>query len=159
MFSTSSTRITSFGAGYTFTECDDYIDGPCPQEPGVPIPPPECDLTGRRRAGAPRLNLTLFSAYQHTLGFVDFDWFTQVDYQYLSMRYLDTDLDPVLKAPRTSLLGLRAGFRSPEGRWELSAWMKNVTDTDFLVAGFDAECRLKERRCRAEFRHLGRVRE
>jgi iron complex outermembrane receptor protein len=131
--------ITVFGAGFVKTKYDDYEDGPCTakqlRDAGGFVC--EQDLTGERRAGAPSLNLTLFSAYERNLPWWDIDWFAQLDYNYMSKRYLETDLDKNLLTDRTHLLGLRAGLRHPEMKWELAAWMKNVTDETFQAAGFD----------------------
>ena len=85
----------------------------------------------------PSLNLTLFSAYERNLPWWDIDWFAQLDYNYMSKRYLETDLDKNLLTDRTHLLGLRGGLRHPEMKWELTAWVKNVTEETFQAAGFD----------------------
>jgi iron complex outermembrane receptor protein len=131
--------LTVVGVGYVKTKYDDYEDGPClPEDRILAGLGGECfqDLTGERRANTPTLNINLFSSYENGLPWFDINWFAQVDYNYMSKRYLDAGLDKELLTDRDHLLGLRAGLRDPEMRWEITAWVKNVTDETFEGAGF-----------------------
>ena len=63
--------------------------------------------------------------------------FLRAEYAYTSSRFLDVDLDPNLFQPDTHLLNLRGGIRSESGRWELTGWVKNLTNEKYNVVGFD----------------------
>ncbi len=131
--------LTVVGVGFTKTKYDDYEDGPCLPEDRIAAGfGVECtqDLTGERRHNTPKLNFSLFSSYENGLPWFDINWFTQLDYNYMGKRYLDAALDKDLLTDRTHLLGLRAGLRDPEMRWEITAWVKNVTDETFEGTGF-----------------------
>jgi iron complex outermembrane receptor protein len=132
--------ITVFSAGYTYTEYKKFPEGPCTQEQTLLTPfgtPCIQDLGGRRLDGTPRWNVAIFTAYESEIPNVDANWYVQMDYNYQSWRYLNASLDEKLKADPVNQVGLRLGFRDPESIWDISAWVKNVTDDNFWVMGFD----------------------
>jgi iron complex outermembrane receptor protein len=138
--------ITVFGIGYTYTEYKDFPDGPCVQQESLLIGGQNCvqDLAGKRLDGTPRLDITLFSSYERALPTIDVkglpsdaNWFVSGNFNYQSTRWLNAALDPKLKTPRTKVLDLQTGLRSPDLDWELIFWVKNVTDEDYAVIGFD----------------------
>jgi outer membrane receptor protein involved in Fe transport len=55
------------------------------------------------------------------------------------MVYLDVDLDPAMKQSPTHIVNLRGGFRGQlqYGEWELTGWVRNLTDAGYNVVGFD----------------------
>jgi iron complex outermembrane receptor protein len=139
--------ITVFTAGLTKTIYTDFEEGPCQQDDAVATPI-GCtqDLTGRPLDNTPLWNLGLFTSYERALPVAlpllqgdnaEINWFVMMDYNYQSSRYLNASLDPALKVDPTSILGFRAGLRHPDTRWEVNAWIKNVTDEDYWAIGFD----------------------
>jgi iron complex outermembrane receptor protein len=99
----------------------------------------ECaqDLSGKVLDNAPRWTLNLFSQYAREIPRWPVVAFGRADYSYTSERYLAQDLDPMLLQPGVHLLDLRAGVRAPSELWELTFWVRNVTDADWFVVGFD----------------------
>jgi iron complex outermembrane receptor protein len=63
--------------------------------------------------------------------------FLRAEYAYTSKQYLEPDLDPNLLQPGTHIVNLRGGVRSANGRWELTGWVRNLTDEEYNVDGFD----------------------
>ncbi|WP_221030355.1 TonB-dependent receptor [Actomonas aquatica] len=62
-------------------------------------------------------------------------WLTPV-VQYKSKHYFDDNnamFGGILSEDGYTLLNLRAGWRSPNGRWEIGAWAQNLTDEDYLI--------------------------
>lgn len=50
------------------------------------------------------------------------------DFQYTGENFFDNPNTPILKFDDETLLDLRIGLREADGKWELTAWGKNVTD-------------------------------
>ncbi|MCC5024219.1 MAG: hypothetical protein J6386_16150 [Candidatus Synoicihabitans palmerolidicus] len=62
-------------------------------------------------------------------------WVTPI-FQYKSKHYFDDNnaqFDYGLSEDGYSLFNIRAGWRSPNGRWELNGWIENLTDEDYLI--------------------------
>ncbi|MCF3649756.1 TonB-dependent receptor [Synoicihabitans lomoniglobus] len=62
-------------------------------------------------------------------------WFTPV-YQYKSEHFFDDNngnFNFALREDGYSLVNLRAGWRSVNGRWELTGWIENIADEDYLI--------------------------
>jgi iron complex outermembrane receptor protein len=95
------------------------------------------DLSGRSLDNAPRWTVTTFGRYERPLPRWPAFWFVRGDYSYTSEQYLAQDLDPNLVQPGYHLLNLRAGLRADDELWELTLWVDNVADSDYLVIGFD----------------------
>jgi iron complex outermembrane receptor protein len=86
---------------------------------------------------APEWNVSLFGSYDYPLPSASVDLFTRVDYSYTDSFFLDQDLDPNLFQPGFHLLNLRAGLRAEDDAWSLTLWATNVTNSEYLVIGFD----------------------
>jgi len=95
------------------------------------------DLGGKRLDNAPRVSLTLFSAYEHEIPGTDFIWYASGNYLYETFKYLDVDLDPALIQDPIHLLGLRTGFKLNDDRLDVSFWVENTLDQGWLVMGAD----------------------
>lgn len=102
------------------------------------------DLTGKTLDNAPRWSVSTWLQSQYPLPWWPLETvvgpgevFLRAEYAYTSSRFLDVDLDRNLFQPDTHLLNLRAGVRAANGRWELTGWVKNLTDEKYNVVGFD----------------------
>ena len=95
------------------------------------------NLSGKVLDNAPRWTTTAFASYERPVPRQPVLWFTRADYTYTSEFYLAQDLDPNLLQPGYHLLNLRAGLRAESLLWELTLWVTNVSDSDYLVAGLD----------------------
>jgi iron complex outermembrane receptor protein len=87
------------------------------------------DLTGRQASGAPKWSLTGTAEYVHHARSVDL--YIGGDASYRSEYYAAVNLDPYSLVPGYALGGLHAGVRAPDGKWDVTAWVRNVTNTDF----------------------------
>lgn len=87
------------------------------------------DLSGRTASGAPKWALTGTAEYVHHAGGTDV--YVGGDASYRSAFYAAVNLDPYSRVPGYGLAGLHAGVRQPDGHWDVSVWVRNLTDTDF----------------------------
>ncbi len=95
------------------------------------------DLSGEVLDGAPRWTASAFAEYSRTLPQLPVLWFSRADWSYTSEYYLAQDLDENLLQKPFHLVNLRSGFRSDEGLWEITAWVTNVNNAEWLLVGFD----------------------
>jgi iron complex outermembrane receptor protein len=103
--------------------------------------PQDCvqDLSGERLDGAPNWSVSSFAQYDFPLPWLPVELFWRAEYTFTSNRFLAQDLDPALKQSATHIVNLRSGFRVEEswGGWELTGWVRNLTDEGWNVVGFD----------------------
>jgi iron complex outermembrane receptor protein len=106
---------------------------------GPPAPVENCvqDLAGKRLDSAPRWSISSFVQYEFLLPWLPLELFARAEYAYTSMQFLAQDLDPGLKQPATHIVNLRAGFRAEDRAWEVTGWVRNLTDEEYNVVGFD----------------------
>jgi iron complex outermembrane receptor protein len=96
------------------------------------------DLSGRTASGAPKWSLTGSAEYVHHAGI--FDLYAGGDASYRSGYYAAVNLDPFSYVPGYSLAGLHAGIRQPDGRWDISVWVRNLADKDYYnTKGINAQ--------------------
>jgi len=95
------------------------------------------DLSGKRLDSAPRWNISNFAQYEFLLPWLPVELFLRAEYTYTSMRFLAQDLDPNLKQDSTHVVNLRGGFRAEDKLWEVTGWVRNLTDEEYNVVGFD----------------------
>jgi iron complex outermembrane receptor protein len=95
------------------------------------------DLSGKTLDNAPKWTVNVFAQYDYLLPWFPIEVFVRGEYQYTSSRFLDVDLDPNLFQPDTHIGNLRAGFRAEDKMWEVTGWVRNITDESYNVVGFD----------------------
>jgi iron complex outermembrane receptor protein len=95
------------------------------------------DLSGQPLDNAPEWDVSAFASYEYPLPATSLALFTRADYAYTGSLYLDQDLDPNLFQSGYHLLNLRAGLRAEDHAWSLTLWATNVTNSEYLVIGFD----------------------
>jgi iron complex outermembrane receptor protein len=95
------------------------------------------NLSGQVLDNAPRWTFTASLTYEQQIADLPLLGFVRVDYAYTSGSYLAQDLDPHLYQPGYNLLNLRGGLRAEDDLWDITLWMNNVIDSNYLVAGFD----------------------
>ena len=95
------------------------------------------DLAGKPLDNAPEWDVSAFISYDYPLPATSLAVFSRADYSYSGSLYLEQDLDPFLFQPGYHLLNLRAGLRAEDDSWSLTLWATNVTDSEYLVIGFD----------------------
>jgi iron complex outermembrane recepter protein len=87
------------------------------------------DLSGQPASGAPKWSVTGASEYVRKVGSVAV--YAGGDVSYRSGFYAAVNLDPFSYVPGYALIGLHAGVRDPGGRWDLSAFVRNLTDQNY----------------------------
>jgi iron complex outermembrane receptor protein len=87
------------------------------------------DLSGRPASGAPKWSLTGTAEYVRHAGAVDV--YGGGDASYRSGFYAAVNLDPFSWIPGYALFGLHAGVRKPDGKWDVSVWVRNLTDKNY----------------------------
>jgi iron complex outermembrane receptor protein len=89
------------------------------------------DCTGNRPAAAPENSWSLGS--ELTFPLFGGDVFAQVDYTSRDEFYSNPSNLPVTLNESLSLLNGRVGWNSPENRWSVSVWGKNLTDEESQI--------------------------
>lgn len=97
------------------------------------------DLSGNRLNRNPRHKLSLSPSYEYVLA-SGASVFGAVDVNYESFIYDDIDNNDLNVRPARTLVDVRLGYRSADGRWEATLWGKNVTDEitithQYILAG------------------------
>ena len=82
--------------------------------------------------------------------------FAQADYNYRSSEYFTLPNVAADSQGGYGLLGLRAGLKMVDSKWEWSGWARNVTNRSYLVDAFGAGSTfLPDRHLYAEPRTFG----
>jgi iron complex outermembrane receptor protein len=87
------------------------------------------DLSGRPASGAPKWSLTGAAEYVQHLASVDL--YGGGDASYRSGFYAAVNDDPLSRVAGYALFGLHAGVRQPDGRWDLSFWIRNLANKNY----------------------------
>ncbi len=88
---------------------------------------PEVDLSGREQAHAPGYSFAVGLTWERPEG-----WFARLDVQGRDEFYFSNSHDE--RSDAYTLVHAKAGFRT--GRWQVSAWVRNLTDEEYAVRGF-----------------------
>jgi iron complex outermembrane receptor protein len=126
-------RATPFD-GLTLTLAGVYDDAKYVKYPNAPAPYlisylGVVDLSDRPASGAPKWSVTGAAEYVRNVGPVDL--YAGGDASYRSGFYAAVNLDPFSYVPGYTIVGLHAGVRDANGRWDLSAWVRNLTDKNY----------------------------
>jgi iron complex outermembrane receptor protein len=87
------------------------------------------DLSGQQASGQPKWSLTGAAEYKQPVAGVEL--YAGGDVSYRSSFYAAVNLDPFSKVDAYTLVGLHAGVRQPNGRWDLSFWVRNLFDQNY----------------------------
>jgi len=127
---TPDLQIRSSGA-YTEAVYTDYGNAPCPPEAtaaGIAV----CSLTGRGVANTPRWIVNLAADFSHPLA-DGLTGYLSADYSYRSGQNLLTDDSAGGRVDGYGIVDLRTGLRFGGGRYDLSFWVRNLFDTNYLT--------------------------
>jgi iron complex outermembrane receptor protein len=89
------------------------------------------NLSGRPLAGASKWAYTESVEYVRNAGALDL--YIGGDGSYRSGFYGSVNLDPFSYINGYALYGLHAGVRDAKGHWEVSAWVRNLLDKDYIT--------------------------
>lgn len=87
------------------------------------------DLSGRPASGAPKWSLSGNAEYVRHAGAVDL--YAGANASYRSGFYAAVNLDPFSRIAGYALVGLHAGVRHPDARWDISVWVRNLADKNY----------------------------
>lgn len=144
-FALSENLNWTFAAAYSEAKYISYTGAPC----RVTSPQPSCDptspsytgtadLSGLIKDDAPKLTFTSAATYVQPLS-DDMNGFLQGEVYYRSSRNVAGDLDPHGDMPSTFILNASFGIEGGEdSRWRVSAWVKNLTNENYLQLIFDS---------------------
>jgi iron complex outermembrane receptor protein len=112
---------------YNDTKFDKFDDAPC--NSGIPLAAGTsyntCDFTGKRISDAPNWSTVVSSDY--SIGFDDFG--AELYFRILAKYDGDREFQSTgLKVSGDTTVDIFTGFRDFDGRWDVSLWVKNVTD-------------------------------
>ncbi len=137
----------SGSVSYNDTSIDNWNNAPCKFSGGVPgedfdpafnlpvgdpnrkvqgVDAPTCSVDGRA-SNESRWSLTLTPEYRANIGDAGLEWFARSLYRYGSERN-----QPELGSFNT--LDLFLGLQSNDGRWNVTAWGKNITEEEYLLS-------------------------
>lgn len=92
-------------------------------------------LEGRELANAPELTFNTFARYSFPV--TSYRAYIQMDVSYTDDRFFTSDNTPVFFGDDYWLVNARIGFRTQDDRWELAGWVKNLTDEEYRLEGFN----------------------
>jgi iron complex outermembrane receptor protein len=130
--------VTASGA-YADAYYVDYPNGPTPVEalnptPTNPAGSPSTDLSDEPIAGAPKYSGALGVDYTRPLDRWGLEFYGHADYAYRSSFYTEVSDSKYSEVDSFGLVNARLGVRSDNGRWDCSAWAKNLLDEDYFTA-------------------------
>lgn len=122
-----------FGVNYMPTAKYDEFEN-CPG----PVPGAGYDCSGSRIISSPKWDVTLGTDYTIDTSVGDFN--LALTYQYQSESPWDADhgLFPVYEEDSRSIVNLRGEWRPDEGDIYLAAYVRNLTDEEYEIAGTNA---------------------
>ena len=128
----SSNLSAHLSSTWTDAKYVSYKNGPCPLEliaGGTTV----CDLSGRGLPGTPRRVMSVGGDYKHPLaiGALEGEGYAHVEATVRSRIYGDPTDSKYTVIGGYGLVNVSVGFRAG-GRWEVSAWVKNLFDADYL---------------------------
>ncbi|UAK26288.1 TonB-dependent receptor [Sphingomonas nostoxanthinifaciens] len=88
------------------------------------------DLSGRPASGAPKWAVTGTAEYTRQAG--SLEAYVGGDASYRSGFYAAVNLDPLSRVAGYALLGAHLGLRQPDARWDVSLWVRNLTDKNYF---------------------------
>jgi len=60
----------------------------------------------------------------------------KVNYRYQSLSYYDPNNNDITTIPAYDLWDARIAWNSPDGRWELAGWVKNISNEEYRTHVF-----------------------
>ena len=94
------------------------------------------DLSGKQLFGAPKWSFVVDARYDIKTAPGPFNYFVLANYAYRSNALGDPSVDPVNALKARGLLDARIGIVTRDGRFELSAFGKNITNETYFQARF-----------------------
>jgi iron complex outermembrane receptor protein len=138
--------------GYNKAEYDSFDNGQCTVEQtfyqyyvlegaqgGSPGTASLClqDLAGEDLDNAPEWTVSSYVQYEKDLFDDKFTGVIRLEHSYIDSFYLDQDLDENLKNDAVDIVNLRLSLYSPDRKWEVALWGRNLLDEEYYGFGID----------------------
>ncbi|HET8612039.1 MAG TPA: TonB-dependent receptor [Sphingomonas sp.] len=123
-------NLDLFASGsYTDAIYKSFADAPCPVEYlGLRT---VCDLSGRRLPGVSKYSFSVGGEYRLALSETR-QAYLNMDYSHRSSFYTTYNLAEDSLAPAYGVADARLGLRPPDGRWDLSLYVRNLFDAHYI---------------------------
>jgi iron complex outermembrane receptor protein len=129
------------GVSYLDAEFDSFEDAsPLPgnetsTDPDLAAP----DLSGQTPHFSPEWQGSLVAEWRAAVGSGNLEWFLRPEYTYIGEQNIggNTNLNPQSIQDSYGLVNLRLGIGSADGRWQLTAWGKNLGDEGYCEVIYD----------------------
>jgi iron complex outermembrane receptor protein len=95
------------------------------------------DLSGNKLVMSPDLTVNGLISYEWSPASMDGSISLQSDFNYQDDVFFDTRNGPLLAQDSYTIVNARAAYMSGDGSWEFAAWIKNITDEEYLTETFD----------------------
>jgi len=104
--------------------------------PGSTIPQ---NLAGRTPHYSPEWQGSLVAEWRSTIGAGNLEWFLRPEYTYIGDQNVgaNTNLNPQSIQEAYGLVNVRLGLAGGDGRWQLTAYGKNLTDEGYCQVIYD----------------------
>jgi len=97
------------------------------------------DLAGRTPHYSPEWQGSLVAEWRSTIGSGNLEWFLRPEYTYIGDQNVgaNTNLNPQSNQKAYGLVNLRLGLAGGDGRWQITAYGKNLTDEGYCQVIYD----------------------
>lgn len=92
--------------------------------------PLNTSFDGKYLRQAPKHTFSAFSRYQWSLGNAG-EMYARIDYRYQARSFYDPDNNPIVDIPAYDIWDARLAYLSPDGRWEVAGWIKNIGEEKY----------------------------
>ena len=129
------TRLISFSASAAYTDAKYIKYTNAPQKPENTNLGAIQDLSGAQLPGVPKFTYSLGADLAQPIG----DWqgrslelYGHADYSHRSSFNTSSSNSRYAQLPAYGLVNARIGIRDADGKWDLSVWVKNLTDKNYF---------------------------
>lgn len=122
------------GISYLNAEFDTFVSAS--PLPGDTVPQ---DLSGRTPHFSPKWQGSLVAEWRAAFGSGNLDWFLRPEYTYIGTQNIgaNTNLNPQSIQDAYGLFNVRLGLVSNNGRWQVTAYGKNLSDEGYCEVNYD----------------------
>ena len=105
----------------------------------APITVPPRDLTGLSNHFSPEFQISLVAEWADALPNTNMGWFLRGEYQYIDDQNIgaETNQNPQSVQEGYDLLNARIGLRAANDTWEISTFVRNITDEEYCQTVFN----------------------
>ena len=122
--------------GFSYLDAEfDSFDAASPL-PGDVVPQ---DLSGRTPHYSPEWQGSLVLEWRAAIGSRNLEWFLRPEYTYIGEQNIgaNTNLSPQSIQDGYALVNLRLGLGAADGRWQVTAYGKNLSDEGYCEVNYD----------------------